>query len=67
MPPGTPDFAYVPLDIPPGVSELRVSYRYDKPPTSAGTPGNALDIGWFDQRGTACGAAKAAPRAVNSE
>ncbi|RSS75610.1 CehA/McbA family metallohydrolase [Streptomyces sp. WAC06614] len=55
VPPGAPDFVYVALDVPPGVRELRVSYRYDKPPTPPGTPGNALDIGLFDQRGTALG------------
>ncbi|MFE2325383.1 CehA/McbA family metallohydrolase [Streptomyces sp. NPDC059385] len=55
VPPGAPDFVYVPLDVPSGVRELRVSYRYDKPPTPPGTPGNALDIGLFDQRGTALG------------
>ncbi|MFD6885595.1 CehA/McbA family metallohydrolase [Streptomyces sp. NPDC059957] len=55
IPPGAPDFVYVALDIPPGIRELRVSYRYDKPPTPPGTPGNALDIGLFDQRGTALG------------
>ncbi|MEV7546950.1 CehA/McbA family metallohydrolase, partial [Streptomyces sp. NPDC089915] len=55
IPPGAPDFVYVPVDVPPGVSELRVSYRYDRPPTAPGTPGNALDIGLFDQHGTALG------------
>ncbi|WP_405982459.1 CehA/McbA family metallohydrolase [Streptomyces sp. NBC_00158] len=55
IPPGAPDFVYVPVDVPPGVRELRVSYRYDKPPTPPGTPGNALDIGLFDQHGTALG------------
>ncbi|MEU9378879.1 CehA/McbA family metallohydrolase [Streptomyces sp. NPDC048255] len=55
IPPGAPDFVYVPLDVPPGIRELRVSYRYEKPPTPAGTPGNALDIGLFDRRGTALG------------
>ncbi|MFD8143678.1 CehA/McbA family metallohydrolase [Streptomyces sp. NPDC059708] len=55
IPPGAPDFVYVPVDVPPGVGELRVSYRYDKPPTAPGTPGNALDIGLFDQHGTALG------------
>ncbi|MFD9408666.1 CehA/McbA family metallohydrolase [Streptomyces sp. NPDC059989] len=55
IPPGAPDFVYVPLEVPPGIRELRVSYRYEKPPTPPGTPGNALDIGLFDQRGTALG------------
>ncbi|MFE1560458.1 CehA/McbA family metallohydrolase [Streptomyces sp. NPDC058734] len=55
IPPGAPDFVYVPVDVPPGVRELRVSYRYDRPATPPGTPGNALDIGLFDQHGTALG------------
>ncbi|WP_223837837.1 CehA/McbA family metallohydrolase [Streptomyces venezuelae] len=55
IPSGAPDFVYLPLDIPPGVRELRISYRYEKPPVPPGTAGNALDIGIFDQRGTALG------------
>lgn len=53
--PGAPDFVYVPFEVPPDVRELRVSYRYDRPPTPPGTPGNALDMGLFDQHGTALG------------
>ncbi|WP_405871809.1 MULTISPECIES: CehA/McbA family metallohydrolase [unclassified Streptomyces] len=52
LPPGSPDYVYVPVEVPSGVSELRVSYRYDKPSVPPGTPGNALDIGLFDERGT---------------
>ncbi|MFG2982174.1 CehA/McbA family metallohydrolase [Streptomyces sp. NPDC048258] len=55
IPPGAPDWVYVPLEVPPGIRELRISYAYDKPPVPSGTPGNALDIGIFDQRGTAVG------------
>jgi hypothetical protein len=55
LPPGSPDFVYVPVDVPPGVRELKVSYTYDRPPVPAGTPGNALDIGLFDERGTELG------------
>ncbi|MFD6182313.1 CehA/McbA family metallohydrolase [Streptomyces goshikiensis] len=55
IPPGAPDFVEVPLDVPPGVRELRVAYTYDRPPAPPGVPGNALDIGIFDQRGTALG------------
>ncbi|MEV0412057.1 CehA/McbA family metallohydrolase [Streptomyces sp. NPDC050448] len=55
IPPGAPDFVEIPLDVPPGVSELRVAYTYGKPPVPPGTPGNALDIGIFDQHGTALG------------
>ncbi|WP_414822874.1 hypothetical protein [Streptomyces tricolor] len=53
--PGSPDFAYLPFDVPPGTAELRVSYTYDRPPVPPGTPGNALDIGLFDSRGTELG------------
>lgn len=55
LPPGSPDFVYVPLEIPSGVREIKVSYAYDKPSVPAGTPGNALDIGIFDWRGTELG------------
>ncbi|MER5432624.1 CehA/McbA family metallohydrolase [Streptomyces sp. NPDC002588] len=55
LPPGAPDFVYVPVDVPRGVRELRVSYTYDRPSVPAGTPGNALDIGLFDERGTGLG------------
>ncbi|KUM72471.1 CehA/McbA family metallohydrolase [Streptomyces curacoi] len=55
LPPGSPDFVYVPLEIPSGVREIKVSYTYDKPSVPAGTPGNALDIGIFDWRGTELG------------
>ncbi len=50
--PGSPDYVYLPFEMPPGIRELRVSYTYDKPPVPPGTPGNALDIGLFDRRGT---------------
>ncbi|MHC3469291.1 CehA/McbA family metallohydrolase [Streptomyces sp. 7R007] len=52
LPPGSPDYVYVPVDVPPSVRELRVSYTYDRPSVPAGTQGNALDIGLFDERGT---------------
>ncbi|MFK0196586.1 CehA/McbA family metallohydrolase [Streptomyces lavendulae] len=55
IPAGAPDFVEVPLDVPSGVSELHVSYTYERPPVPPGTPGNALDIGIFDPRGTALG------------
>ncbi|MFE2147300.1 CehA/McbA family metallohydrolase [Streptomyces sp. NPDC059456] len=55
IPAGAPDYVEVPLDVPPGVRELGVSYTYGKPPVPPGTPGNALDIGIFDQHGTALG------------
>lgn len=52
---GAADFVYLPVVIPRGVREIAVSYSYDRPPVPPGTPGNALDIGVFDQRGTALG------------
>ncbi|MFE0512982.1 CehA/McbA family metallohydrolase [Streptomyces sp. NPDC058964] len=55
LPPGSPDYVYVPVEVPPGVSEFRVSYTYDRPTVPPGTPGNALDIGLFDERGTELG------------
>jgi len=50
---GPPDFAYLPVEVPEGVRELAVSYSYDRPPVPPGVPGNACDIGIFDERGTA--------------
>ncbi|MEV5974295.1 CehA/McbA family metallohydrolase [Streptomyces sp. NPDC051921] len=55
LPPGSPDFVYLPVELPKGVRELHVAYAYDRPAVPAGTQGNALDIGLFDQRGTALG------------
>lgn len=55
LPPGSPDYVYVPVEVPSGVREIKVSYTYEKPSVPAGTPGNALDIGIFDERGTDLG------------
>lgn len=55
LPTGAPDWVYLPVEVPWGVREIAVSYTYDKPEVPPGTPGNALDIGMFDQRGTALG------------
>lgn len=55
LPPGSPDFVYLPVEVPAGVREIKVSYTYEKPSVPAGTPGNALDIGIFDWRGTELG------------
>ncbi|MGX1562745.1 CehA/McbA family metallohydrolase [Streptomyces sp. NPDC055506] len=55
LPPGSPDFVYVPVEVPAGVREIKVSYTYDRPSVPAGTTGNALDIGVFDDRGTDLG------------
>jgi hypothetical protein len=53
--PGSPDYVYVPFEVPPHTAELTVSYTYDRPSVPAGTPGNALDIGLFDERGIELG------------
>jgi hypothetical protein len=53
--PGGPDWVYLPVEVPAGVGELAVRYRYDRPATPPGVPGNALDIGVFDERGTGPG------------
>jgi hypothetical protein len=55
LPPGAPDFVYLPVEVPRGVREIHVAYAYDRPAVPAGTQGNALDIGIFDERGTALG------------
>ncbi|MEV7884444.1 CehA/McbA family metallohydrolase [Streptomyces sp. NPDC002817] len=55
LPTGSPDFVYVPVEVPSGVREIKVSYTYDRPSVPAGTAGNALDIGIFDERGTELG------------
>lgn len=55
LPTGSPDFVYLPVEVPDGVREIHVSYTYEKVNVPAGTQGNALDIGIFDQRGTALG------------
>ncbi|WP_405536827.1 CehA/McbA family metallohydrolase [Streptomyces sp. NBC_00075] len=55
LPTGSPDFVYLPVEIPEGVRELKVAYSYDRPSVPVGTAGNALDIGVFDQRGTELG------------
>lgn len=55
LPPGAPDFVYVPVEVPAGVREIKVAYTYDRPTVPAGTTGNALDIGVFDERGTELG------------
>ncbi|MFF7313445.1 CehA/McbA family metallohydrolase [Streptomyces sp. NPDC008137] len=55
LPPGSPDFVYVPVEVPAGVREIKVAYTYDRPSVPAGTTGNALDIGVFDDRGTDLG------------
>ncbi|NUK54634.1 CehA/McbA family metallohydrolase [Streptomyces lunaelactis] len=55
LPPGSPDFVYLPVEIPKGVREIHVAYTYERPVVPPGTQGNALDIGIFDERGTGLG------------
>ncbi|ORT58688.1 CehA/McbA family metallohydrolase [Streptomyces sp. CB03238] len=55
LPPGSPDYVYVPVEVPRGVREVRVSYAYERPAVPPGTQGNALDIGVFDEHGTELG------------
>lgn len=55
LPAGSPDFVHLPVEVPRGVREIAVSYTYVKTPVPAGTQGNALDIGIFDERGTELG------------
>ncbi|MFH8976115.1 CehA/McbA family metallohydrolase [Streptomyces sp. NPDC017890] len=55
LPTGSPDFVYIPVEVPAGVREIHVAYTYDRPAVPAGTAGNALDIGLFDERGTGLG------------
>ncbi|MFC0116073.1 CehA/McbA family metallohydrolase [Kibdelosporangium aridum] len=45
--PGAPDWHYLPVEIPEGVREIEVVYRYDRPDVPPGVKGNALDIGVF--------------------
>ncbi|MEV4437540.1 CehA/McbA family metallohydrolase [Streptomyces sp. NPDC049577] len=55
LPTGAPDFVHLPVEVPPGVREIAVSYTYDRPDVPPGTQGNACDIGIFDERGTQLG------------
>ncbi|MCL7380121.1 CehA/McbA family metallohydrolase [Streptomyces sp. 35G-GA-8] len=55
LPTGSPDFVHLPVEVPRGVREIHVSYSYERPAMPAGTQGNALDIGIFDERGTRLG------------
>ncbi|WP_338672146.1 CehA/McbA family metallohydrolase [Streptomyces sp. SCSIO 30461] len=55
LPPGSPDFVHLPVEVPRGVCGIRVSYTYERPQVPPGAQGNALDIGIFDERGTELG------------
>ena len=48
---GAPDWVYLPVEVPPGIREIEVSYRYDRPAVPPGVEGNTLDIGIFDASG----------------
>src|SRR5882724_3332025 len=51
FPPGTPDWFYLPVDVPAGVNQIDVSYTYDRPTVLPGFRGNACDIGMFGPEG----------------
>jgi hypothetical protein len=51
----TPDWHYVPFDVPRGVREIEVSYDYESTPTPLGMSANVIDIGMFDPSGTELG------------
>jgi hypothetical protein len=53
--PGGPDWVYLPVEVPAGVGELAVRYRYDRPATPPGVAGNTLDLGVLDQKGAVRG------------
>ncbi|MEV7087534.1 CehA/McbA family metallohydrolase [Streptomyces sp. NPDC093085] len=55
LPTGSPDFVYLPVEVPRGVNQIHVAYSYERVQVPAGTAGNALDIGLFDWRGTELG------------
>ena len=48
---GTPDWHYIPFDVPKGVREIEVSYDYQSQPTPVGITTNVIDIGMFDPSG----------------
>ncbi|NNC12018.1 CehA/McbA family metallohydrolase [Planctomonas sp. JC2975] len=54
---GAPDFVYLPVVVPAGITQIAVSYSYSKPSVPSGTPGNSCDIGMFDARGMDVGGA----------
>jgi hypothetical protein len=52
---GAPDWVYIPVVVPAGVSRITISYGYDRPVPPPGYDGNALDIGVFDEGGIELG------------
>ena len=55
---GTPDWHYVPVDVPRGVREIEVSYDYQSQSTPVGVTANVIDIGMFDPSGHELGNAQ---------
>ena len=55
---GSPDWHYVPVEVPKGVREIEVSYDYESTPTPIGMSANVIDIGMFDPSGHGLGNAK---------
>ena len=51
FPPDIPDWYYLPVQVPPGVNQIDVSYSYDHPSVPTGIKGNACDIGMFGPEG----------------
>ncbi|MCB0896796.1 MAG: PHP domain-containing protein [Nocardioides sp.] len=49
------DWHYLPFDVPRGVREVRVSYRYPDPIPGPGYSSNVIDIGIFDSSGNGLG------------
>src|SRR5688572_18114592 len=54
---GTPDWHYVPVQVPRGVRAIEVSYDYEPTPTPV-TTANVIDIGIFDPSGHELGNAQ---------
>ncbi|MGH3364524.1 MAG: CehA/McbA family metallohydrolase [Nocardioidaceae bacterium] len=52
---GTPDWHYIPVQVPHGVRAIEVSYDYENTPTPAGPSANVIDIGIFDPSGKELG------------
>ena len=48
---GTPDWHYLPVEVPRGVREIEVSYAYEKTDTGLGFSANVIDLGIFDPSG----------------
>ncbi len=55
--PGAADWVYLPVQVPSGLNRVAVSYTYSRPTVEPGQLTNSLDIGAFDERGTALGGA----------